>query len=126
MCRRARQSDSKTRTREHTEDLLPHSPNTLNMFLIRKRLSYGEKGRVHLQRSANALETILAWFWILRTSCRILCLPLPFPLYTGWNPWTLAWVGPRDFDWSMTEHSASQREGSSPSHWEVGDLRKES
>ena len=41
VCRSARQSDSKTRTREHTDDLLPHSPNTLNMFIIRKRLSYG-------------------------------------------------------------------------------------
>ena len=43
MWRRARQSDSKTRTREHTEDLLPHSPNTLNKLIIRKRLSYGAR-----------------------------------------------------------------------------------
>ena len=49
---------------------------------------------------------------------------MPFDLDRGLNPWSLDWVGPRDFDWSITEHSASQREGSSPSHWEVGDLQK--
>jgi hypothetical protein len=100
---KARQSDSRTRTREHRDERLPPSPNTL-------------------QRSANALETILAWFWILRTSCRIFGLPLPLALDRGLNPWSLDWVGPRDLDWSITEHSASQREGSSPNHWEVGDL----
>ena len=38
------------------------------------------------------------------------------------SPSKSLWVGPRDLDWSITEHSASQREGSSPNHWEVGDL----
>ena len=126
---KAKQSDSRTRTREHSDDRLPPSPNTLkNMLLIlcdKKRVFFAtKKGRNDLQRSANALETILAWFWILRTSCRIFGLPLPLALDRGLNPWSLDWVGPRDFDWSITEHSASQREGSSPSHWEVGDLNK--
>ena len=130
MWSKAKQSDSRTRTREHRDERLPPSPNTLKkkkiVNVLPKIFFAIRQERNDLQRSANALETILAWFWILRTSCRVFGLPLPLALDGGLNPWSLDWVGPRDLDWSITEHSASQREGSSPSHWEVGDLSKRS
>ena len=94
------QSDSRTRTREHSDDRLPPSPNTLGRLIVNAfpNFKYFLAMRQDLQRSANALETILAWFWILRTSCRIFGLPLPLALDRGLNPWILDWVGPRDLD----------------------------
>ena len=69
-----------------------------------------EMATSHLQSSAKALDTLLAWSWIFLTSCwgRLGALP------------DCLTAGARDLDWSITEHSASHKEGSSLNQWDTG------